>query len=208
MTPATVDLGPARQRLDDVYARPPLNHLDAPHQESLLGRWARHLADLFPRAPGAGRWLFLVLGALLLALVVWLVLRSLRGISAGREARVADGASEVGSDPDAEWAAALDAARRGDHREAVRRGFRSALLAVARGRMAVDPAWTTRELLAHTRADTDLLAALAPAAATFDVAWYSRRPVTAADWAQQRRRCEAVRALAGIRSARIQRARA
>jgi hypothetical protein len=87
----------------------------------------------------------------------------------------------------------------------VRRAFRSALLAVAvAGRLDVDAAWTTRELLAHTSGDADLLAALAPAAAAFDVAWYSGRPVTEPDWHTQRARCETIRALA--RRARAPRA--
>ncbi|HEY6378914.1 MAG TPA: DUF4129 domain-containing protein [Candidatus Dormibacteraeota bacterium] len=201
--PTTADLSEARRRLEEVYARPPLDQLDKPRSDSLLDRLARALGGLFSRAGSGDRTVFLILGALLLALLVWLVLRNLRGISAGTEPRLRDRADAAGSDPDAEWEAALAAAARGDHREAVRRAFRSALLAVARrGRLAVDPAWTTRELLAHTRADPDLLAALAPASAAFDLAWYSGRPVSAADWELQRTRCEAVRSLAGGRAAR------
>jgi hypothetical protein len=91
-------------------------------------------------------------------------------------------------------------ARQGDHRQAVRRAFRSALLSVAvRGRLMVDPSWTTHELLAATRADAALLTALAPAAASFDRAWYSGAAVTASDWDEARARCEAVRSLARSR---------
>jgi len=80
----------------------------------------------------------------------------------------------------------------------VRRAFRSALLAVARrGRLPVEASWTTRELLARAAGDADLLAALAPAAASFHRAWYSGAPVTEADWMVARDRCAAVRRLSG-----------
>jgi hypothetical protein len=82
----------------------------------------------------------------------------------------------------------------------VRHAFRSALLAVAtRGRLRVDAAWTTSELLARARGDADLLAALAPAADSFDRAWYSGRPVSQQDWELARDRCAAVRAVAAAR---------
>ncbi|MGH7687266.1 MAG: DUF4129 domain-containing protein, partial [Candidatus Dormibacteria bacterium] len=75
-----------------------------------------------------------------------------------------------------------------------------ALLTVAeRGRLAVDPSWSTHELLAATRGDAGLLAALAPAAALFDRAWYSGAAVTEADWEQARERCAALRRLARAR---------
>jgi hypothetical protein len=193
----SVDLGEARRRLEGVYARPPLDQLDKPRSETLFDRLTRALGDLFSRAAGGDRTLFLILGAAVLSLLAWLLLRRLRAVGAGMEPRLQARETVAGSDPDEEWTAALAAAQRGDHREAVRRAFRSALLAVAlRGRLGIDPAWTTRELLGHTRADTDLLAALAPAAAAFDVAWYSGHPVTAADWELQRARCEVLRSLA------------
>jgi hypothetical protein len=196
------DLGEARRRLEDVYARPPLDQLDKPRSEGFLNRLAGALGDLFNRAAGGDRTLFLVFGALVLALLMWLLLRRLRALSAPARPPLRSSPETGGSDPDEEWTAALAAAARDDHREAVRRAFRGALLTIAlRGRLAIDPAWTTRELLTNTRADADLLAALAPAAAAFDVAWYSGRPVSAADWELQRARCEVLRSLArhGVR---------
>ena len=202
-----VDLGEARRRLEDVYARPPLDQLDKPRSEGLFDRLARALGDLFNRAAGGDRTVFLVLGALVLAVLMWLLLRRLRAVSAPAQPHVRATADREGSDPDEEWTAALAAAAGGDHREAVRRAFRSALLTIAvRGRLAIDPAWTTRELLANTRADADLLAALAPAAAAFDVAWYSGHPVSAADWELQRARCEVLRSMARHRVSRSQEA--
>jgi hypothetical protein len=86
----------------------------------------------------------------------------------------------------------------GDHREAVRRAFRSALLEVAvRGRVRIDAAWTTRELLERCHADGDVLVALASAAAVFDRAWYSGTPVTEADWTLAAERCATLRRLVG-----------
>lgn len=194
-------LDDALRRLDGVYARPPLDRLDQPHHDTLLDRLGRFIGDLLDRASGGNRDLVRLLGALALAALAFAVVRNLRSVSARAEARIADDEAVAGSDPDAEWFAALAAAERGDHREAVRRAFRSALLAVAvRGRLFVDPAWTSRELLAATRADADLLATLAPAAAAFDLAWYSGRPVAAADWELQRQRCATVRELATRRA--------
>ncbi len=102
----------------------------------------------------------------------------------------------AGDDPEREWRLALAAAQRGDHREAIRRAFRSALLDVTDRRAHLDRAWTTREMLATLSVDADLLAVVAPAAASFDRAWYGAVPVSAADWEIARARCEAVRAVA------------
>lgn len=197
------DLAEARRRLEDVYARPPLDQLDKPRSQGVFDRLAGAIGDLFNRAAGGDRALFLVLGALALAALLWVLLRRLRSVSAPTQPQLRASLRTEGSEPDEEWTAALAAAGRGDHREAVRRAFRSALLTIAlRGRLTIDPSWTTRELLANTRADAGLLAALAPAAAAFDVAWYSGRTVTAADWEVQRRRCEVLRSMAGHRARR------
>lgn len=188
----------ARRRLDAVYSRAPLDELDRPHGRSFLGS----LLDAALRGLG---WLTDHLGtggALLLGLLVLLAAAALAAILLRRVAgrRPPPGAERpaVAQDPDAEWTAALDAAGRGDNREAVRRAFRSALLSVAtRGHLVVDAAWTNRELLARLEGAADLVAAVAPAAAGFEVAWYGGRPVSSADWTLARRRCEAVRSLAG-----------
>jgi hypothetical protein len=65
--------------------------------------------------------------------------------------------------------------------------------------LPVDASWTTRELLARAAGDADLVAALAPAAAAFDHAWYSGAAVGEAEWLVARDRCAAVRRLAGGR---------
>jgi hypothetical protein len=192
------DPADARRRLDEVYSRPPLDGLDRPRPHNLIddiaSAFGRLINTLFSHLGTGGSTL---LGLIAVALVVALAVYLLRRVSAGRLARATIEPAQSGIDHDAEWAAALAAAAAGDHREAVRRAFRSALLAVAaRGRMTVDPAWTTRELLARIEGDADLLAALAPAAAAFDIAWYSGRPVTQADWQRQRRLCETIRGLA------------
>jgi Domain of unknown function (DUF4129) len=189
----------ARRRLDDVYRRGVFAHLDAVRRPSLLdvaAGWLRRLAGGLGGALGPlGSALA---GGAVLALTLLLTARLVRGASARRRRVVRPEEAAPGPDADAEWSAALAAAARGDHREAVRRAFRSALLALARrGRLEVEASWTTRELLARAAGDADLAAALAPAAAAFDHAWYSGRPVGEADWRLARARCAAVRRLAG-----------
>ena len=126
-----------------------------------------------------------------------LAARRLRGVLGTAPARVDDDRIDAGADPGVEWRLAGEAARRGDYREAIRRGYRSALLeAAGHGRLAVNASQTTRELLAGVRGDADLLAALAPAAAAFDFAWYSGRPSSRTDWDRARALDDAVRSLA------------
>jgi hypothetical protein len=119
-----------------------------------------------------------------------------RGTMSGRRAAAGAEPATVGDDPDREWQHALAAAQRRDYREAIRRAFRSALLDVTGRRARIDRAWTTREMLATLSADADLLAVVAPAAASFDSAWYSGDPVGVAEWEVARARCEAVRKVA------------
>jgi Domain of unknown function (DUF4129) len=197
----------ARSALHDVYAQDSFRGLDSGGSSgSLLSRIGQGIVD-------ALRWISdhtvgsiglvptLVLAGLVLAAIVtfvWLRLRA-NATRAPRGTPRAEPAPR-GLDADAEWRSAEEAAARGEHRQAVRHAFRSALLSAAeRGRLQVDASWTTAELLARARGDADLLAALAPAAASFDHAWYSGRPVGAADWEVARERCGAVRRLAARR---------
>ena len=197
------DQRPARSALNGVYQSPVFANLDhkAPGQNP-IGQFLQWLSSLLRNVTGAlGPAGSIALGAVLvggaLALAAW----RLRRVLGSRPVRLAAAREAESDDPDREWARASDAASRGDYREAVRRAFRSALLTVAdRGRLAVDPSWTTHELLAATRGDGGLLAALAPAAAVFDRAWYSGAPVTEADWEQARERCAALRRLARARA--------
>jgi hypothetical protein len=191
----------ARQRLDDVYRQPAFAHLDQTRSPSLLARIFDALQGLVGGLGGAlGQTGSLLAGGAVLLLALALTLRLVRGATARPTRGVPEERASAGDDPEQEWSAALAAAAAGDHREAVRRAFRSALLSVARlGRLPVDASWTTRELLARAAGDADLVAALAPAAAVFDHAWYSGAAVGEADWLVARDRCAAVRALAGGR---------
>jgi hypothetical protein len=198
-TQTAADDSRARQLLHDVYQRPEFRDLDQNGDNviaSSLRRFAGWLVD--NTVNRLGRTLSLLLGSVVLLLVLLLAMRRLAASSAGREVHAIDGDGAGGDDPDAEWSLAEAAAARGDHREAVRRAFRSALLSVAlRGRMTVNPAWTTRELLARAAGDADLVAALAPAAALFDRAWYSKHEAGEAEWVTMRERCHTIRRLAG-----------
>jgi hypothetical protein len=187
----------ARNALAGVYASPDFRHLDDSTSPGLITSILTAIASALGRGAGA----LGPLGAMLLALLVvggalFLAMRRWRGGAALRGARAED-PPEWGDDPDAEWRAAERAASAGDHREAVRRAFRSALLEVAvRGRLRLDAAWTTRELLQRCEADGDVLAALASAAAVFEHAWYSGDAVSVGEWVVARDRCAAVRRLA------------
>ncbi len=187
----------ARAALRTVYASPDLRHLDDSAQPALLASIVAALARLIGRAAGIVGPLGLALLALALVGVPLLVaLRRWLRTPAGLGARVLEPA-DAGDDPGVEWNRAERAAAGGDHREAVRRAFRAALLEVAlRGRLHLDAAWTTRELLQRCDAEGDVLASLAAAAALFERAWYSRMPVTEDDWLRARDRCAAVRRLA------------
>jgi hypothetical protein len=124
------------------------------------------------------------------------VIYRLRGVLGGRRAVSDMEPATAGDDPDDEWRLALAAAERGEHREAIRRAFRSALLDVTDRRARIDRAWTTREMLATVSSDAELLAVLAPAAAAFDSAWYGGAAVGVVQWEAARARCEAVRQVA------------
>ncbi|MBJ7609399.1 MAG: DUF4129 domain-containing protein [Candidatus Dormibacteraeota bacterium] len=192
-----VDGGAARSALHDVYASPAFRQLDDSTQPGLLDTLLKAIASIFSRAAGAlgptGGLLLSLTVLALLALVAW---RRWHGSAAQHSPRLMEPAAG-GDDPDAEWQAAERAALAGEHREAVRRAFRAALLDVAlRGRVHIDAAWTTRELLGRVHADGDVLVALAAAAALFERAWYSGRAVTAADWQTASERCAGVRRMA------------
>jgi hypothetical protein len=165
-------------------------------------------ASIFERIGAAINWILthlfgllgsggsILLGLLVLGAITAFVVYRLRGVIGGRRAAGPEEPATAGDDPEREWQLALAAAQRGDHREAIRRAFRSALLEMADRRAHLDRAWTTRELLATLSVDADLLAVVAPAAASFDRAWYGGAEVSAADWEVARGRCEAVRRVA------------
>jgi len=187
----------ARSKLHSVYASPDFRHLDDSTQPGLLASLLNFIGDLLGRAAGAlGTAGAIVLAIAVITVALLLAWRRWRGSAALRGASL-DEPAELGDDPEAEWTAAQRAAQTGQYREAVRRAFRSALLEVAvRGRLHIDSAWTTRELLERCHADGDVLVALAGAAALFERAWYGGMTVTEDDWAHAEERCATVRRLA------------
>ena len=193
----TADSQQAENVLHQVYASAVFANLDQNEPPSIFERigaainWI--ISHLFGLLGQGGSILF---GVLVLAAIAAFVIYRLRGVMGGRRALSTAEPASAGDDPEREWELALAAAQRGDYREATRRAFRSALLDVADRRTHLDRAWTTRELLATLSADADLLAAVAPAADSFDRAWYGALPVSPADWEVARARCDAVRRVA------------
>jgi hypothetical protein len=187
----------AHNALHDVYSSPDFRHLDETAGQSPFAAIFNAIANLLRRGAGAlGPVGAVLLAAAVLSIALALAWRRWHGSASLRGASV-DEPATAGDDPDAEWRAAERAAAAGDYREAVRRGFRSALLEVAiRGSVRIDAAWTTRELLHRIDAGGDVLVALAGAAAIFERAWYSGAEVTADDWTRAAERCAAVRRLA------------
>jgi hypothetical protein len=194
------ETGAERRALSGVYGSPALAHLDQPASPN----WAQQLLNAISGwvsgvVGGLGPLAAATVAALLLGgLLAFIAWRFRQVTAAGREPRAAPAAAGAGADAEAEWDRALVASDRGDFRTAIRHAFRSALVSlVRRGRLEVQPAWTTPELLAHARGDPELAARLAPAAAGFDRAWYSEAPVDSERWEEVRGHCQAIRALAG-----------
>ena len=191
-----------RQALSRVYASPALANLDQPSSPN----WLQQLIDAVGNALGGVLGALGPLGAgilavLLLGIVAAIAVWRIRQVTAsGRETRAAPPAAPPEVDAEREWSRALAASEGGDFRTAIRHAFRSALVSlVQRGRLPVQPAWTTPELLARARGDPELTAQLTPAAAGFDRAWYSEAPVDAERWEEVRGHCQAIRGLAGRR---------
>lgn len=192
-----VDSQAAQNALHEVYSSPVFADLDQNQQQSIFERigavinWI--LSHLFGLFGSAGS---IVLGLVILAIIAAFVIYRLRGVAGGRRAEGIGEPATVGDDPEREWKLGMAAAQRGEYREAIRRAFRSALLDVGGRRARLNRAWTTREMLASLSADADLLAVIAPAADSFDTAWYGKATVDAAAWEVARGRCEAVRRVA------------
>jgi hypothetical protein len=191
-----------RQALSRVYASPAFANLGQPSSPN----WLQQLIDALGNALGGvlgtlGPLGAGILAALLLGIVASIAVWRVRQVMApGREQPAGPPAAPPEADAEGEWSRALAASEGGDFRAAIRHAFRSALVSlVQRGRLPVQPAWTTPELLDHARGDPELTARLAPAAAGFDRAWYSDRPVDAERWEEVRGHCQAIRGLAGRR---------
>jgi hypothetical protein len=192
-----IDSQQAENDLRQVYASSVFADLDQNQPPSVFSRigsvinWIlTHLFDLL----GSGG--SIALGVIVLGGLLAFAIYRLRGVAGGRRALGSEEPATAGNDPDHEWQLGLSAAQHGDYREAIRRAFRSALLEVADRRAHLDRAWTTREMLATLSTDADLLAVVAPAAASFDTAWYGGGRVDVGDWDLARSRCEAVRRVA------------
>ncbi|MFZ0919354.1 MAG: DUF4129 domain-containing protein [Candidatus Dormiibacterota bacterium] len=193
----TVDSRAAENALHQVYASSVFADLDQNPSPSLLERIGAVINSILSHLFGLlGNRGSILLGLLVLGAITAFVIYRLRGVAGGRRALGPDEPATAGDDPEREWQHALASAQRGDYREAIRRAFRSALLEVADRRAHLDRAWTTREMLATLSGDAELLAAVAPAAASFDRAWYGGAPVGADDWEVARGRCESVRRVA------------
>jgi hypothetical protein len=187
----------AHNLLRNVYSSSVFADLDHNPTPSLFERIGAAINWVISHILGAlGSGGSILVGLLVLAVIVAFVAYRVRGMLGGRRATREDEPHTAGDDPEREWQLGVDAARRGDHREAIRRAFRSALLEIGGRRAHLNRAWTTREMLGSLSADAELLAVLAPAAAAFDRAWYGSDPVTAPDWEVARARCEAVRRVA------------
>jgi len=187
-----------RQALTGVYHSPTFAGLDQPASTNWVQQILDDIATFLGRVVGTlGPVATILLAALVLGVVAAIATWRIRQvIASGQEAALEPGSVPGGTDAEEEWAGALAASERGDFREAVRRAFRSALVSLAqRGRLPVQAAWTTPELLAHAGGDPELSARLAPAAAGFDRAWYSEAPVDAGHWEEVRGECQAIRAL-------------
>jgi hypothetical protein len=187
----------AENLLHQVYASSVFANLDQKPPASIFERIGAAINWILSHLFGLlGQRGSILLGLLVLAAIAAFVIYRLRGVAGGRRALGTDEPATAGDDPEREWQLALAAAQRGDHREAIRRAFRSALLDVADRRAHLDRAWTTREMLATLSVDAELLAVVAPAAGSFDKAWYGGEQVVAADWDVARARCEAMRRVA------------
>jgi len=194
------ETGAQRRALAGVYQSHTFANLDQPATPDWLQQIVSAVGGFVSGAVGTlgplatGAIALLVLGAVG-AFAGWRVRQVL---ASGREPRAGRDAAPAEADAEAEWRRALDAAGAGEFRGAVRHAFRSALVSlVQRGRLPVQPAWTTPELLAHARSDPELSERLAPAASGFDRAWYSEAPVDAEHWEELRGHCQAIRALSG-----------
>jgi hypothetical protein len=194
------ETGADRRSLSRVYQSPAFANLDQQASNNWVQQVLNAIAGFLSHVVGAlGPLATILLAALLLgAVFAFAAWRIRQVIASGREPTVDPGAPPAEADAEAEWDQALAASAGGDFRRAVRHAFRSALVSlVQRGRLPVQAAWTTPELLAHARGDPELAERLAPAAAGFDRAWYSEAPVDADRWEEVRGHCQAIRALPG-----------
>lgn len=192
------DFSGARDALNEVYQSPAFAGLDQSRQQPPPGQSQNQDDPISRLIRALGPQLSIGIGALILGLILAFAIWRLRLLSAAKSATVADDEETLASSTsDDEWKKALQAASEKNFREAVRRAFRGALLAVAEsGRMQIAPSWTSRELLQQLRENPELSGELAPASAAFDHAWYSGETVTETEWTAARGHCEKVRSLA------------
>ena len=193
----------ARERLHALLSQPPFSEA----QRSDTGWWrqfwswvGRLLESLLrpvgrvvqPGSEALG-WVFLAIGAVLLAGILGYVVLGLRRTIAA-EARTADDDPAAGLTARSALDQAGQIARGGDYRSATRYMYLSALLWLdERELLRYDRALTNREYLERLRDNTPLREQLRPVVETFDRVWYGHATVDAASFAAYRAQVEALR---------------
>lgn len=192
----------AQARLRAILARPPFatSEPSTPGWLRSLLEWIGRLLERILRPIGSVvsnsglsiAWVIAIAGGLMIAAVLFLMLRGLR--------RNVVAEASAGDDPEANLTArgALDQAsglaRGGDYRTAVRFLYLSALLWLdERNLLRYDRALTNREYLERLRANPALRARLAAVVDTFDQVWYGHVPIDAETFARYQEQVEALR---------------
>jgi hypothetical protein len=188
--PAGAAPADARERLAEIYARPPL----ARPESQPPPRWFTDLIDAIlrlldriltpvtsasPAAANVMTWgIAIVGGLLLLGVILYLLIGLRRGMVAEAQAAQADPDAGIGSRGALERASALATA--GDHRSGMRYLYLSALLWLdEHGALRYDRALTNREHLAQLNERPALRRRLAPVVDTFDRVWYGHATLDA-----------------------------
>lgn len=200
--PASAAPADAQARLRAILERPPFaaSQASTPSWLRSLLEWLGRLLERILRPIGAVvsnsglgiAWAIAIAGGLMIAAVLFLMLRGLR--------RNVVAEASAGDDPEANLTAraALDQAsglaRGGDYRTAVRFLYLSALLWLdERNLLRYDRALTNREYLERVRANPALRARLAAVVETFDQVWYGHVPIDAETFARYQEQVEALR---------------
>lgn len=196
MTPAPID-GPAAQRLaQQELARPEYRNGGETVVQKVLDAVGRFLDRLFGGTGGGSTTAIVVVGVLVLAVVLFAVVRAGR-VPGRRRRATADAGDPLAPQCGVDHAArAADLLGRGALSEAMREYLRDAVATLERrGVLAPRPGRTgaaaAREgglALPAARAELDA------AARAFDPVWFGGRPATTADVELARRAADAVRA--------------
>lgn len=189
----------ARVLRDPQFRRSPALPIANPDLvQQILDGWSSLLADpLHAGSQVIFEWVLPLAGALLAAIVLALFARGLWQ-NLAPEATTSDSlaADEAHLDAKTAHAWALERARAGDTRAAIRYLYLSALLSLdERGLLRFDRTLTNREYLRALRDHATLRRLLSPVVGTFDRAWYGRIPVTEEEFQEYQRQVADVRAV-------------